>query len=61
VCLLSRYDACWRWLHRRKDSPWYPTMRIYRQERPHNWSAVIACVHHDLGALAGKAAKAPAA
>lgn len=52
VWLLSRYDGCWRWLHGRDDSPWYPTMRIYRQERPHDWSAVIARIHHDLGALA---------
>jgi Flp pilus assembly protein TadD len=50
VWLLSRYDGCWRWLHGRDDSPWYPTMRIYRQERPNDWSSVIARIRHDLGA-----------
>lgn len=52
VWMLSRYDGCWRWLHGRDDSPWYPNMRIYRQTRPRDWSAVIARIHHDLGALA---------
>lgn len=50
VWLLSRADGCWRWLHHRDDSPWYPTMRIYRQERPYDWGAVIAHVHQDLAA-----------
>lgn len=44
VWLLSRYDGCWRWLHDRDDSPWYPGMRIYRQERPLDWSGVIGQV-----------------
>ena len=48
VWLLSRYDGCWRWLHDRADSPWYPTMRIYRQARPFAWPAVIAQVRQDL-------------
>ncbi len=56
VWLLSRYDCCWRWLHGRDDSPWYPTMRIYRQERPLDWAGVTARVRRDLIALAGKAA-----
>ena len=56
VWLLSRYDGCWRWLHGRDDSPWYPTMRIYRQERPLDWAGVTARVRRDLIALAGKAA-----
>jgi hypothetical protein len=53
VWLLSRYDGCWRWLHGRDDSPWYPGMRIYRQERPGDWSGVIRRVRSDLVALAG--------
>ena len=51
VWLLSRYDGCWRWLHGRDDSPWYPTMRIYRQERPHDWTTVMAHVARDLALL----------
>ena len=39
--LLDRWDNCWRWLHGRKDSPWYPTVRIIRQNRPGDWSSVV--------------------
>jgi hypothetical protein len=43
-------DADWRWLSGRDDSPWYPTMRLFRQPRPGDWDAVISRVR---GALAG--------
>ena len=41
VLMLDRFDACWRWLHGREDSPWYPGMRIVRQERPGEWAGVV--------------------
>ncbi len=41
VWVLSRFDACWRWLAGREDTPWYPGMRIFRQERPGEWGKVI--------------------
>jgi len=53
VWLLSRFDGCWRWLHGRDDSPWYPGMRIYRQEQPHDWAGVIERVRADLAGLSG--------
>lgn len=31
----------WRWLTQREDSPWYPTMRLFRQPRPGEWRAVF--------------------
>jgi Glycosyltransferase family 9 (heptosyltransferase) len=37
VFLLDRYDNCWRWLHGRGDSPWYPTLMIFRQAEPGDW------------------------
>jgi Flp pilus assembly protein TadD len=37
---LSR-KADWRWMHRRGDSPWYPTMRLWRQERLDEWEPVF--------------------
>lgn len=34
----------WRWMLERADSPWYPTMRLFRQETPGDWESVIAAV-----------------
>jgi tetratricopeptide (TPR) repeat protein len=42
VWLLTRFDACWRWLTGRRDSPWYPALRIFRQPSPGDWDSVIA-------------------
>jgi tetratricopeptide (TPR) repeat protein len=38
----------WRWLLDRDDSPWYPTMRLYRQKSPGDWNEVLARVATDL-------------
>jgi len=35
-------DCDWRWMHERNDSPWYPTMRLFRQSRPGAWSDVLS-------------------
>ena len=32
----------WRWLLEREDSPWYPTMRLFRQKKPGDWDEVFA-------------------
>jgi hypothetical protein len=48
VWLLNRFDTCWRWLTERRDSPWYPTLRIYRQQQPGDWNGVLADVTRDL-------------
>ena len=42
VWVLSRFDGCWRWLADRDDSPWYPTLRLFRQTVPGQWETVIA-------------------
>jgi tetratricopeptide (TPR) repeat protein len=42
VWLLNCYDSGWRWLVGREDSPWYPTLRQFRQPEPGNWNAVMA-------------------
>jgi hypothetical protein len=52
VWILNRFDTCWRWFLQRTDSPWYPTARIYRQERPHDWSGVVGRVRADLARFA---------
>jgi Flp pilus assembly protein TadD len=52
VWLLSRFDSCWRWLQDRQNSPWYPTLRLYRQPRPGAWAEVLAAVADSLARLA---------
>lgn len=48
--LLQRH-ADWRWLADRDDSPWYPTMTLYRQAVSGEWSAVAERVAADLRSL----------
>ena len=48
VWILSRYDACWRWLQNRATSPWYPTARIFGQPAMGDWDSVIAAVEREL-------------
>jgi hypothetical protein len=38
----------WRWMLGRTDSPWYPTMRLFRQERLGDWPGVLARVGDEL-------------
>lgn len=45
---LLPYIADWRWLTNRDDSPWYPTMRLFRQKRKGDWEGVIAEVAREL-------------
>jgi hypothetical protein len=35
------WSADWRWLELRNDSPWYPTMRLFRQSEPGDWDTVF--------------------
>ena len=37
VWLLLHSEPDWRWMVDRNDSPWYPTMRLFRQQRPGEW------------------------
>jgi ADP-heptose:LPS heptosyltransferase len=41
VWTLLPYSADWRWLQNRLDSPWYPSMRLFRQKEPNNWVQVM--------------------
>lgn len=52
VWLLNRFDTCWRWLLDREDSPWYPTLRQFRQPTPGDWPSVIGRVGDALRRLA---------
>jgi tetratricopeptide (TPR) repeat protein len=46
--LLLPYTSDWRWLMDRADSPWYPSLRIFRQQRPLEWGDVIERVASEL-------------
>jgi hypothetical protein len=41
-------EADWRWMQGREDSPWYPTMRLFRQKRERDWDEVIERVAIEL-------------
>jgi tetratricopeptide (TPR) repeat protein len=53
VWLLLPYAPDWRWMLNREDSPWYPTMRLFRQPSPGDWESVIAKVKDELLKLLG--------
>jgi len=54
--------ADWRWLRGREDSPWYPGMRLFRQEEEGGWASVVERVRVELGALvAGQQKRLPLA
>ncbi|NUB09459.1 tetratricopeptide repeat protein [Azospirillum sp. Vi22] len=46
--LLLPYAPDWRWLLDRADSPWYPSLRLFRQPRPGDWDSVLGAVATDL-------------
>jgi tetratricopeptide (TPR) repeat protein len=49
--VMLAHAADWRWLEQRADSPWYPTLRLFRQRVAGDWSDVIEAV---AGALRGR-------
>ena len=50
---LLRYEADWRWMVDRDESPWYPSMRLFRQPRPEAWGPVVERVREVLAGRAG--------
>lgn len=60
--MLLHAGADWRWMSDRDDSPWYPTMRLFRQDvsRPDDWAPVLARVARELGTTAkGRTSTSP--
>jgi hypothetical protein len=41
VWTLVGFNHDFRWMRDREDSPWYPTMRLFRQQRPGEWASVF--------------------
>jgi hypothetical protein len=52
------FAAEWRWLRGRDDSPWYPTMRLFRQSEPGNWSQVFERIANEVSKLLARPTKA---
>jgi tetratricopeptide (TPR) repeat protein len=52
VWVLMPHSLDWRWLRNREDSPWYPTMRLFRQHEPRAWEHVLARVSSELARVA---------
>jgi len=48
VWVLLPIGPDWRWLEHREDSPWYPTMRLFRQQKLLNWPHVMERVAREL-------------
>jgi tetratricopeptide (TPR) repeat protein len=45
VCILSRFDGCWRWLQGRDETPHYPQARLFRQLSPGDWGVPLATLY----------------
>lgn len=54
VWLLNRSSSEWRWMRHREDSPWYPTMRIFRQEQRGDWQPVIRRIAEELSSISAE-------
>lgn len=51
VWLMLQKQADWRWMENRDDSPWYPSMKLFRQEKQGNWKGVVQKIEENLHAL----------
>jgi hypothetical protein len=52
--LLLPAEADWRWMTDRHDSPWYPSMRLFRQPRPGDWAPVLRDVRNALQVMCAR-------
>lgn len=49
--LLPAWGVDWRWMRKREDSPWYPSLRLFRQQEPLRWETVVQAIAKELGNL----------
>ena len=48
VWTMLPFASDYRWMHGRDDSIWYPTMKLFRQNRRNDWSDVVLCIREKL-------------
>ncbi len=58
VWMLLAKPADWRWMLNQDDTPWYPTMRLFKQAAPGDWESVLSPVNAALSDLLNQAAQA---
>ena len=46
--LMLPFASEWRWLLETEQTPWYPTMRIFRQHRPGDWAELVSRMTQEL-------------
>jgi hypothetical protein len=54
VWVMLAFAPDWRWMLDRPDSPWYPSMRLFRQESIGDWGDVLQEVGQHLSLFAGE-------
>jgi ADP-heptose:LPS heptosyltransferase len=54
VWMLLKFRPDWRWLLDRSDSPWYPTMRLFRQPNRNDWDTPIRMISRQLAMDGGQ-------
>jgi len=52
VWLLLKRVPDWRWMYERADSPWYPTMKLFRQPAAGDWATPMRQIRQSLMAIA---------
>ncbi|MFZ3226675.1 MAG: tetratricopeptide repeat protein, partial [Xanthobacteraceae bacterium] len=57
TALLVPFSPDWRWLLDRENSPWYPTMRLFRQTATGDWEGVIERVRRELTEVSQRRAR----
>jgi len=53
VWLLLPYTPDWRWMLEREDSPWYPSLKIFRQDEPGDWEKLFKKIYQSLAERLG--------
>ena len=51
------YIPDWRWLLERDDSPWYPTVKLFRQPSMGDWTSVFANIRKELTTFSARSVR----